>query len=512
MDACMNSSVDRSRNGFLAAAGALAVSPTCFGARAADDGAGWFAITVAPRFYQSAAFYGCCALVALAAAAACYRMAHRWRQRRKKQRDEDVIGLINEWTRCLQEEVARRKQAHSALKETQEFMLRQERLAAVGQLAAGLAHEFNNVMTIVQGHASLLMDNPNLDEESVKSLNHISDGVDRMAALIKQMLAFSRKQVMQQKALDVEETLGRTAGMLRRLLGEDRVLRFNIASNLPPILADPEMFQQIIVNLAVNARDAMSTGGQLTIGVAEAQFGPSDANPKTGRKAGRYVRLSVADTGSGMDRTTIDHLFEPFFTTKEVGKGSGLGLATVYGMVNQHQGFIEVDSKIGQGTSFDIFFPVTDQKLESPAVKPPPGQVRGGKETVLVVEDEEAVRELVCEILRVHGYDVVQAADGPDALRVWQSRKRIDLLLTDMTMPNGLSGRDLAAKLWESNPRLPVIFSSGYSQEMIERGGEARPGVVFLPKPYVPVQLTQAVRQALDAIQPGAPTVATPAG
>ena len=393
-----------------------------------------------------------------------------------------------------------------------EFILRQERLAAVGQLAAGLAHEFNNIMTIVQGHASMLMANPNLDEESVASLAYITDGVDRMAKLIRQMLAFSRKQVMQQKVLDLRETLGHTSEMLGRLLGEQVALRFEIAPRLPPILADPEMFQQIVVNLVVNARDAMSSGGQLTIRAAESNFAAADIPAKSDRKAGRFVRLSVTDTGSGMDTAIVNHLFEPFFTTKEVGKGTGLGLATVHGMVNQHQGWIEVESKLGLGTTFDIYFPATDQPLEKPAEPDDLAEVRGGKETVLVVEDEAVLRELVREILTLHGYSVLEAANGLEALSVWdENRPKVDLLLTDMAMPHGLTGRDLADKLRKEDPRLPVVFSSGHAQEMIESAEDAGHCTFYLSKPYNPAQLAQVVRLALDSARKRETSVAAPA-
>jgi CheY-like chemotaxis protein len=278
------------------------------------------------------------------------------------------------------------------------------------------------------------------------------------------------------------------------------------------VKADLNQFEQVIVNLVVNARDAMSGGGQLTIRAAEANFGAQDIPAQSERKAGRFVRLSVTDTGSGMDPATIQHLFEPFFTTKEVGKGSGLGLATVYGMVNQHQGWIEVESKVGQGTTFELFFPVTDQAPERPVEQTAPPEVRGGKETVLVVEDELVLRELVREILTVHGYHVLEAANGMEALEVWEeNREKVDLLLTDMAMPHGLSGRDLADKLRKDAPRLPVIFSSGYSQEMIERSEDTHQGATYLSKPYNPAQLAQSVRHALDAARKRETSVAAPA-
>ena len=444
------------------------------------------------------------------AALGIYRWASRRRQRALKLRDEQLFQLIDQWTKSLQQEVAERKEAQRALQASQQYIMRQERLAAVGQLAAGLAHEFNNILTIIQGHASLLMDNPHLDDEAVESLTIINDGVERTARLIKQMLAFSRKQVMQQKPIDLKHALGDTEEMLARLVGERVVLRLVIAAGLPPILADPEMFQQIVINLAVNARDAMPDGGQLTIRAEPAQFAAADIPAGSDRRPGRFVHLSVTDTGSGMDTAVINRLFEPFFTTKEVGKGAGLGLASVSGMVNQHQGWIEVQSKVGQGATFNIFFPVTDQLPQPGAAPSTERPVRGGRETILVVADEPVLLEMVCEILQSHGYKALEAPNGLQALHLWdQNRGRIDLLLTDVTMPDGLSGRELAAKLHEDDPRLPVIFSSGFSQELLQAGEASRPGVTFLSKPYRSTQLAQAVRDALDAARPVQSTLAS---
>jgi signal transduction histidine kinase/ActR/RegA family two-component response regulator len=514
----MKTNFAKSKRGCCFPAVVLAVFLGCLCVSARDSAAAVhapsasLALALAPLVYQWAAIYALGFMLVAVLVLVVVRWAHRWHRRALQQRDDEVFQLVDEWTKSLQQEVSERKQAQQALQESQQFILRQERLAAVGQLAAGLAHEFNNIMTIVQGHASMLMDNPNLDEESVKSLAHITEGVDRLAKLVRQILAFSSKQVMQRKALDVRETLGHTSEMLGRLLGEQVALRFEIAPRLPPILADPDMFQQIVVNLVVNARDAMSSRGQLTIRAAESSFAAADIPPKSDRKAGRFVRLSVTDTGSGMDTAIINHLFEPFFTTKDIGKGTGLGLATVHGMVNQHQGWIEVESKLGQGTTFDIYFPATDQALEKPIEPDDQPEVRGGKETVLVVEDESVLRELVREILSIHGYRVLEAANGLEALRVWEeNREKVDLLLTDMSMPHGLSGRDLADKLRKEDPRLPVVFSSGYSQEMVERSEDAGQGAFYLSKPYTPVQLAQAVRQALDSSRKRETSVAAPA-
>jgi nitrogen-specific signal transduction histidine kinase/ActR/RegA family two-component response regulator len=409
------------------------------------------------------------------------------------------MQLMDEWTKSLQQEVAELKAAQSALQQSQEMVLRHERLAAVGQLAAGLAHEFNNILTIIQGHASLLMDNPNMDEDGIKSITHITEGVERTATLVKQMLAFSRKQVMQQKVVHIKDTVGKIADVLGRLLGAQVVLNFDIAPALPPITADPDMLQQIIVNLVANARDAMSNGGQLTIRASEVKFAAEDVAGKTDRRPGRFVQLSVTDTGSGIDSSVINHLFEPFFTTKDFGKGSGMGLATVYGLVSQNSGWIEVDSAVGRGTTFNIYFPAAEIAPEKTAPKTGTFRPPGGRETVLVVEDEAVLRELVREILEGGGYRVLVASTGREALLAWENHgKDVGLLFTDITLPDGMSGRDLAAKLQEDNPRLLVIFSSGYSQESLEGREQAGQGQTFLSKPYHPAELSRAVRVALD--------------
>jgi two-component system cell cycle sensor histidine kinase/response regulator CckA len=464
--------------------------------QAADDGA---------RFYQTSFFCAVGGLLLLLA------FGWNWRGRILRKHGEEIRQLKEQSAKNLQREVSEREMAQRALQESQELTLRQERLAAVGQLAAGLAHEFNNILTIIQGHASLLLDNPDMDEDSIQSITHITEGVERTAALVKQMLAFSRKQVMQQKVLHIKEAMSQITVMLGRLLGAHVVLNFDIAPQLPPIMADPEMLQQIIVNLVVNAHDAMSSGGQLTIHASEASFTAQDLAGKPDRRPGCFIQLSITDTGSGIDSATLNRLFEPFFTTKDIGKGTGLGLATVYGMVNQNSGWIEVESEIGVGTTFNIYFPVTKNAPEKNPPTPETPRVRNGKETILVVEDETVLRELVREILEVNGYHVLDAATGREALQVWNKHgKTVDLLLTDMSMPDGMSGQDLAAKLQEENPRLPVIFSSGYNQDSLERKEANGPGQTFLSKPYHPNDLAQAVRAALNHAACGQTSMASP--
>ena len=461
-----------------------------------------FALASAGPFYDSATFFMVCGAVLLLSAYGVYQWTKRWRKRLQQQRDQEVFKLVDEWTKSLQQEVQERKQAQKALVESQELVMRQERLAAVGQMAAGVAHEFNNILTVIQGHTALLMENPSLDEESISSLNQISSGVERTAKLVKQMLAFSRKQVMQREVLDLNTVAANAAEMLGPLLGEGIVVRRDLSSQSLFVLADATMIEQIVVNLAVNARDAMPKGGELTISTRAVNVADADLKAKSERRTGRFARLSVTDTGCGMDAAVIDHLFEPFFTTKDVGKGVGLGLATVYGMVKQHQGWIEVESEPGKGATFHITLPFTEKLVEAPPPKTPLTKVSGGKETILVVEDESALRELVKEILEGHGYEVLEAGNGTEALQLWETHgHKVDLLLSDIIMPDGISGRELAEKLQRADPRLPVILTSGYSQDMIEREGVLDGRVKFFSKPYHPSQLAQAVRDSLDARQ-----------
>jgi signal transduction histidine kinase/ActR/RegA family two-component response regulator len=441
------------------------------------------------HFYRNPFLFIAVAAFLLALIFAAWRFARRWRARVLRQRDEEIFNLINIWTKSLQEEVARRKEAQQALQNSHELTLRQERLAAVGQLAAGLAHEFNNILTIIQGHAVLLMEEPGLSNDSRKSVTHICEGVERITTLVKQMLAFSRKQVMQQRVVNIKESMNEFADMLRRLLGAHIALTFDIRPDLASVTVDPEMLQQIIANLAVNARDVMLDGGQLHISADEIKFDQADLAGISDRRAGSFIRLSVADTGPGIAPSVLTRLFEPFFTTKEIGKGTGLGLATAYGMIKQNAGWIEVDSMLGEGTTFRIYFPVA---ANQPAPKPAPAPAPAASETILVVDDEEVLRNLVREILESLHYRVLAAASGQEALQLWETHKdSVNLVLTDMSMPDGMSGNDLALKLLADRPGLPIIFSSGFLPE------QDNPQRLFLAKPYEPDDLARAVRSAL---------------
>jgi CheY-like chemotaxis protein len=375
-------------------------------------------------------------------------------------------------------------------------------MESVGQLAAGVAHDFNNMLTIIQGHAGMLMAKPTLPAEFQESAQAVYFAAERAASLTRQLLMFSRKNVMQPMPLDLREVVAHVSKMLQRLLGEDIALELDAPPYISLVQGDTGMIEQILMNLAVNARDAMPRGGTLAISTSTVTIDEAYAQVQPEARPGLFVWLRVSDTGCGMDEATMQRIFEPFFTTKEVGKGTGLGLATVYGIVKQHGGWIEVASEVGKGTSFNVFFPATGEPIvglqaeTTEAVE----AVRGGKETILVVEDEPVLRDLAHVILRDCGYEVLEAGTGSEALRVWNTRQgEVDLLLTDMVMPDGMSGMELAQRLRDAHPELKIIFASGYSMEELDTGFVREGHALFLQKPYTHVTLPKAVRECLDA-------------
>jgi PAS domain S-box-containing protein len=381
-----------------------------------------------------------------------------------------------------------------------ENQLRQaQKMEVVGQIAAGIAHDFNNILTVIQGHAELQLNVGSLDGSLVESLREIAHAAARAASLTRQLLAFSRKQMLHRRPLDLRESLNNLGKMLQRIIGEHINLRIQCAENLPPVFADAVNFEQIVINLAVNARDAMPRGGPLTITAEPVEIDAKYKEQVPDAMVGAFVRLTVADQGSGMDETVRSKIFEPFFTTKDVGKGTGMGLAMVYGIVKQHQGWIEVESKPGVGSVFNVFLPVADEEAQKTAesrtdlVRKADVQPR----TILVVEDEAPLREMAAKILKQLGHQVVVAQDGPEALRLWpQHCGEIDLLFTDMVMPGGMTGRELADRLLREEPRLRVIYSTGYSMDLFSSGIELVEGVNCLLKPYDATALVRAVKRA----------------
>lgn len=381
-----------------------------------------------------------------------------------------------------------------------EGQLRQaQKMESVGQLAAGVAHDFNNILTVIQGHAEMLNADPAATAEYRESLDQITAAARRAANLTRQLLLFSRKQAMQPQALDLGNLIGNLSKMLQRLLGEQIEMQTFCEEDGAMIYADPGMVEQIIVNLCVNARDAMPGGGRLSLETKSVEFPQDTPLPHAEARHGRYVRLSVADTGHGMSEETLSRVFEPFFTTKAQGKGTGLGLATAYGIVKQHQGWIDVRSTEGKGTTFQIYFPASEKAARSGESQTTAKPVRGGAECILVVEDEDPLRLMVSMVLKRQGYRVLCASSGVEALESWKDcAQDVDLVLTDMVMPHGITGRQLADRLLAEKPSLKVIYSSGYSVDLAESGDKYQEGINFLAKPYRPESLIKIVRECLD--------------
>ena len=379
-----------------------------------------------------------------------------------------------------------------------------QKMEAVGQLAAGIAHDFNNMLTVIQGNASLVISDQAPDSPDLPLLERIVAASQRSAKLVRQLLTFSHKQVMEVSRVNVTELLASMGEMLPRMLGEQVTVRFGVAPDLPLLSADAGMIEQLLVNLAVNARDAMPRGGQLTIAAEAVELTEATSRSNHEAREGRFLCLSVRDNGSGIPPEVLPRIFEPFFTTKPVGLGTGLGLATVYGIVRQHAGWIEVHSEVGLGTTFRAYFPFGPE-LAAAALESGPGAATGlrGTETILVVEDEEIVRHCVTTILKAHGYNVVTASTGAEALRLWAGRlQEVDLLLTDMVMPDGVTGLELARRMLAGKPDLKTIFTSGYSREMTASRSPFLVGQRFLAKPYQSSVLLRTVRECLDRSRP----------
>ncbi|HKV24904.1 MAG TPA: PAS domain S-box protein [Candidatus Acidoferrum sp.] len=372
------------------------------------------------------------------------------------------------------------------------------RMEAVGRLAGGIAHDFNNLLTIIKGYAELALQRSGIPAELRGDVMQIEGASERASMLIRQLLAFSRRQVLQPKVIDLNAIVVGLDKLLGRLMGEHIEMATHCGTNVGNVRADPAQVEQVIMNLVVNARDAMPKGGRLTVETMNVDLDSTYARDHVTVKPGPYVMLAVSDTGMGMSPETVAHIFEPFFTTKESGKGTGLGLSTVYGIVKQSGGYIWVYSEPGKGTTFKVYLPrVTDAVDGKPAVKEIPGAAKGS-ETVLLVEDEEAVRELAGRILTAKGYCVVTAKSALEAEQyAAKNGGEIHLLLTDMMMP-GMSGRDLAAKITARNPRTRVLYMSGYTDNVLSQGGVLEDGVSFLQKPFTPAVLVQKVRDVLD--------------
>jgi len=398
---------------------------------------------------------------------------------------------------CFVRDVTRMQQIEKRLAQIQ-------KMETIGHLAGGIAHDFNNLLTIINGHAEALFGSLRADFRACQRVQEIAKAGDKAAQLTRQLLAFSRQQILRPRVLNLNDLVSDFQRMLGRLIGEDITLVTKLSPDLRQVKADPGQIEQVLMNLAVNARDAMPRGGCLTIETANAELDESYARTHPEAKPGRYALLAVNDTGCGMDKETLARIFEPFFTTKEPGKGTGLGLAVVYGIVKQSGGFISVRSEPGHGTSLTIYLPITEE-LSSP---PPPLYsmcTPAGNETILLVEDEKGVQALVRSTLEENGYSVLAAANGKEALEIGQKVSQpIHLLLTDMVMPE-MGGRALAEQFVALHPEVKVIFMSGYTDDMVRRDGVVEAGVEFIQKPFTMGALLLRIREVLELSPPTPP-------
>jgi len=374
-----------------------------------------------------------------------------------------------------------------------------QKMEAFGQLAGGVAHDFNNILSVIQLQAGLLKAEQSLSLEQLDYAREIEKSAERGANLTRQLLLFSRRQSMQVKQLELNDLVENVAKMLRRTLGEDIELQMKFAKEPLFIRADPGMMDQTLLNLTVNARDAMPKGGQIIIETLAADFDEVTAAQTVLARPGSFVCLRVSDTGSGIPPEVLPRIFEPFFTTKDVGKGTGLGLATVFGIVQQHKGWVSVYSEVGRGTTFRVYLPRQTNSSDTKFLSLLQAAIRGGSETILLVEDELPVRAVARTVLTRLGYRVLEASNGDEALAIWkQHRAEIRLLLTDLVMPGGMNGKELAAQFLQENPKLKVIYTSGYSVEVAGRDLVLEEGVNFMAKPFHTHKLAQTIRKRLD--------------
>src|SRR5213079_1806540 len=381
----------------------------------------------------------------------------------------------------------------------QQQVLQSQKLEAVGRLAGGVAHDFNNLLTVITSYSDLVLEGLAPGDAKRDDLEQVRKAADGAAALTRQLLAFSRQQVVEPRVVSLNTVVEGLQKILRRVIGEDIELAITLSPDLESVRADVGQLEQVLMNLVVNARDAMPTGGRLTVETANVEHDPEYARDREAAAVRRFAMLAVTDTGCGMDEATKARIFEPFFTTKETGKGTGLGLATVYGVVKQSGGDIWVYSEPGQGTSFKVYLPRVTEAPEPTRPGPAAAAPLRGSETVLLVEDDEMVRTLTRRMLEARGYTVLSASRGEDALGVVERHDGpIDLLVTDVVMP-GMSGRAVAQRLLELRPGLKVLYLSGYTDDAIVRHGMLEPGIAFLQKPFSADALARKVREVLDA-------------
>ena len=404
--------------------------------------------------------------------------------------------------RSMIEDITERRRAEEALQKSEEQLRQWQRVEAIGRLAGGVAHDFNNLLMTIKGCSELLLGGLDPRDPRREEVEEIRKAAERATALTRQLLAFGRRQVLQPQVLDLNEVVANMDRMLQRLIGEDIQLLTVLDPELWTVKVDPGQIEQVIMNLAVNARDAMPGGGKLTIETANVILDEGYARRHVSVKPGPCVMLAVTDNGCGMDKETQSHLFEPFFTTKETGVGTGLGLSTVYGIIKQSGGNIWAYSELGQGTTFKIYLPRVEEAVETYRPKAAPAVSPGGSETILLVEDEEAVRSIVSKILQNKGYSVLEAHHGNEALQICEHHEGpIHLMVTDVVMPQ-VSGRELAERLMLLRPEIRVLFMSGYPDNAIVHHGVLGAGTAFLQKPFTLNALEYKVRELLDAPPP----------
>jgi signal transduction histidine kinase len=418
-----------------------------------------------------------------------------------KQRLGRLVPSVKRTLRELDERLERRR-AEDALRVSEKQFRQAQKMEAVGRLAGGLAHDFNNLLTVIMGHSQVLMGELPSGSPIRAKIEEMQKAGERAASLIRQLMAFSRKQPLEPKILPLNSVVGNVESMLRRLIGEDIQLVIRPDPFNGHVKADPGQLEQVLMNLVVNARDAMPNGGLLAIETSQTELARTPMHHLHPLPLGQYVKLTVTDTGCGMNADVLAHLFEPFFTTKEEHKGTGLGLSTVFGIVTTCGGGIDVWSQVGHGTTFDLYFPRVNPQAPTADATAPQGRLRQGSETILLVEDDSGVRNLVRHELVKTGYQVIEAKNGVEAcLTATQQSYHVDLLLTDVVMP-GMNGRELAQHLSVIKPNLRVLFMSGYLDDISVNSGMDPHRTTFLQKPFTPDLLLRTVRALLDSSAP----------
>ena len=404
-------------------------------------------------------------------------------------RDEEGAPIV---IVSVARDITEKKQLENQLRQSQ-------KMEAIGQLAGGIAHDFNNLLTVIEGYTELLFSNISDNDPAQNFVRQIKKAADRATALTGQLLAFSRRQILQPKTIDMNVLVGEMSILLKRLIGEDIEFTTLLSPDIGSIKADRSHMEQVLMNLAVNARDAMPDGGVLTV---ETRAVTLDSAPyeqhQSGIRKGSYVLLSISDTGVGMDDETRERVFEPFFTTKEKSKGTGLGLATVYGIVKQSGGHILLDSELGKGTTFKIYLPMIKSKATHKEQPEKEATNMHGTETLLVVEDEFMVRELVCDTLRTAGYTILEASNGKQAIEIFlKNETKIDMILTDVIMPE-MSGRKMIETISQTHPTVLALYMSGYTDDAIIKHGVLDPGMAYIQKPFSPKALIAKVKEVLE--------------